>query len=106
MRMDVDYKPEISGQVPAHLLPRLAGIIAAHYVPVFLHEQDIGARWMHGNPVNAVAHLSRRLGDLLGVQAPIDRLPCRSSIVGTEGARSRNADENPARDAGIQKDSV
>src|SRR5439155_4207499 len=40
----VDYKAEISWQIAADLSPIIAGIVAAHYVPVFLHEEDIGSR--------------------------------------------------------------
>ena len=39
--VDVDDEPEVGGQVAADLLPRLAGVVAAHDVPVLLHEQRL-----------------------------------------------------------------
>ncbi len=41
--VDVDYESKVGRQIPADLLPQIAGIIAAHDVPVLLHEQHTWA---------------------------------------------------------------
>ncbi len=53
----VDGEPEVGRQVSADLTPGLPGVVAAHDVPVLLHEQDRRARRVHGQAVHAVAHL-------------------------------------------------
>ena len=86
VRVDRDGKSEIAGQIAANLIPRTASVIAAHYVPVFLHEQSIGARRMTGDAVHAVAHVRIRIGNVLRVQPAIDRFPGFSSVVGPKRA--------------------
>ena len=63
VRVDVDHETEIGGQVAADLVPRIAGIVAAHHVPMLLHEQHVGARAVHGDAVNAVADLGVGIGN-------------------------------------------
>src|SRR5690606_18718075 len=41
MCMDVDDKTKVGGEVAANLAPRFAAVVAAHHVPVFLHEKDV-----------------------------------------------------------------
>jgi thiazole synthase len=42
VRVNVDHEAEIGRQVPADLVPGIAGVVAAHHVPVLLHEQHFG----------------------------------------------------------------
>ena len=65
VRVNVDREPEVGRQVAADLVPRLAGVVAAHDVPVLLHEQHVRTRRVHGDAVNAVADLGSRVGDVL-----------------------------------------
>src|SRR6476469_624495 len=71
----VDGESEVARQVAAHLSPRLARVVAAHDVPVLLHEQYPGARAVHRDAVDAVADLGGRVRDALGVEAAVDRPP-------------------------------
>src|SRR4029077_17804461 len=93
-------------QISANLGPRVAGVVAAHDVPVLLHEEYARVRRMHGDVVNAVADLRRGIGDMFGTQSLIDGLPGLSAVVGAEGARGRDGDEYPLRIAGVQNDGV
>ena len=43
VRMHVDGKAEIGGQIAADLMPHVTRIIAAHHVPVLLHVKHLGA---------------------------------------------------------------
>ena len=63
-------EPEIGGQVAADFVPGIAGIVAAHHVPVLLHEQHARARGVHGDVVNAVADFGRRVGNVFRSAAP------------------------------------
>jgi len=82
-------------QVPADLIPRLAGVVAAHAVPVFLHEKHVRLGGMHGEAVHAVADLSGGIGDAFGAQSMVGRAPRLACVVGPEHARRRNGDEDP-----------
>jgi hypothetical protein len=85
-----DGEAEIAGQVTADLLPGVAGVVTAHHVPMLLHEQHVRARRVHGNIVDAVAHLGLRIGQLvLGVQAVGRRTPGLSAAIRVEGAGLR-----------------
>ena len=106
MRVDVDREPEVARQVAADLSPRLAGVVAAHDVPVLLHEQHVRTRPVHRDAVNAVADLGRRVGDLLGPEAAVDRPPRLAGVVGPEHARRRDGDEDPPGMARIEQDRV
>src|SRR5437773_1422175 len=75
MRMHVDRKSEIARQIAADLMPRSARVIAAHHVPVLLHEQRVRTRRMHRDPMHAVTDLGVRVRNILRVQPAIDRLP-------------------------------
>ncbi len=104
--VNLDHEPEVCGQVAADFLPRVAGVVAAHHIPVLLHEQHTRARSGHRDAVNAVADVGIRVGDVLGLQSTVDRLPRLTGVVAPEHARSRDGDEDPAAVARIQKDSV
>ena len=65
MGMDVDRKPEIGGQITAHLVPRLAGIVATQHIPVLLHEQHIRPRRVHRNAVYTVADIGILVGQFI-----------------------------------------
>src|SRR5439155_986368 len=39
VRVHIDHESKVSRQISADLLPGLAGIVAAHHIPVLLHEQ-------------------------------------------------------------------
>src|SRR5436309_526252 len=106
VRVDVDREPEVARQVPADLLPRLAGVVAAHDVPVLLHEEHARTRAVRRDAVNAVADLGSRVGDLLGSQAAVDRPPRLASVVGPEHASRRDRDERPLRIARVEHDRV
>ena len=71
--MDVDRKAEVRWEIVAHLPPRIAAMVAAHDVPMLLHEEHVGSRRMQGDMVHAVADLGFRIGDALRAQALIDR---------------------------------
>src|SRR5947209_7908129 len=106
VRVHLNDKPEVSGQVAADLLPGVAGVVTAHDVPVLLHEQDTRARFVHGNVMNAVTDLRVRVGDVLGAQAAVDRLPCLAAVIGAEGACGGDGNVDPARVLGIQDNGV
>src|SRR5437016_939434 len=61
---------------------------------------------MHGDAVNAVADLGSRIGHGDGVQSLVDRPPRLAGIIGTEGARSRDGDKDPAGYVRIEKNGV
>src|SRR5207249_386148 len=61
--VDVYDETEVGGQVATDLAPGVATVVAAHHVPVLLHEQDVGPRRVHGHVVDAVADLGVRVGD-------------------------------------------
>jgi hypothetical protein len=75
-------------------MPRLAGIVAAHHIPVLLHEQHAGTRPVHGDAVHAVADLRIRIRQLIrGLQAAVHRLPRLAGVVGAEYTRRRDGNE-------------
>jgi hypothetical protein len=41
MRVHIDHEAEIGRQIAAHFMPGIAGIIAAHHVPMLLHEEHV-----------------------------------------------------------------
>ena len=92
--VDVDGETEIGRQVTADLLPGVAGIVAAHHVPMFLHEQHVRARRMHREVMHAVADFGIRVGDALGVQPAVGRLPGLAAIVAAEHPRGRYRNED------------
>ena len=106
VRMHGDREAEVGRQVPADLVPRLASIVAAHDVPVLLHEEHAWARRVHRDAVDTMADLCRWIGNTFGAQAPVDRPPGRAGVVAAEGARGRDGDDDPLGLARIQQDRV
>src|SRR6478672_4111502 len=106
MRMNVDRKSEIAWQIAADLIPRTARVIAAHYIPMLLHEQRVRARRMHRDPMHAVTDLRVRVRNVLRMQSAIDRLPRFSAVVGAKRAGSRDCDGNSLGIARIEKNAV
>src|SRR5262249_17864331 len=106
VRVDLDREAEVGRQVAADLVPGLAGVVAAHDVPVLLHEQDVGARPVHGDAVNAVADLGVRVGDVVRTQPPVDRLPGLATIVRPERAGGRDGDVHALGILWIDEDGV
>ena len=107
MRVNVDHEAEIGRQIAAHFVPGIAGVVAAHHVPVLLHEQHVRAatgciamRWTQW-PTSAFGS-----GMYSDSQPVVDRLPGLARIVGAERARRRDRDEDPLRIAGIQQNRV
>src|SRR6185369_8848730 len=97
MRVYVDDKAEVRGQVAADFVPVVAGIVAAHDVPVLLHEEYAGARRVHGDAVNAMAHLGRGVGHDFGPQPAGDGPPGLAAVVGAKGAGGGDGDEDALR---------
>ena len=86
MGMDVNHKPKVRGQIAADLSPQVAGVVAAHYIPVFLHVQHVRTRGVQRDAVNAVAHLGVGIGNVWGLQSLVDRFPGGAAIVSAEKA--------------------
>ena len=89
---------EVGGQVAADLVPGVAGVVAAHHVPVLLHEQHVGrdgcmamrcTQW----PTSAVGS-----GMYCELQSAVDGLPGLAAVVGAERAGGGDGDEDPRRD--------
>jgi hypothetical protein len=57
---------------------------------MLLPKQHIRTRSVHRDAVNAMADLGIRVGDVLGLQPPVDRPPRLACIVGAESARRRD----------------
>ena len=107
MRMNINRKSEVGRQIAADLVPGFAGIVAAHDVPVLLHEQHVRARRMHGDAMDAVANFRSPGRELVkGFQPAIDRAPRLAAVVGAENARGRDGDEDSLGLARIQQDRV
>ena len=100
-------KAEVGGQVAADLVPGVAGVVAAHHIPMLLHEQHVRPRRVHGDAVHAVADLGLRVRDdsrsagpwLIGchVWPPSSR---------AEGAGRGDGDEDALGIAGVEEDGV
>ena len=104
--MHVDDESEVGRQVTADLAPILAGVVAAHYVPVLLHEQHAGPLRVHGNVMHAMPDLGGRVRNVLRVQPLVDRLPGDPAVVGAERAGRGDRDVHPLGIAGIEDDAV
>jgi hypothetical protein len=104
--VNVDDESEVGRQVPADLAPVVAGIVAAHHVPVLLHEQHVGVRAVHGDAMHAVTDFSRRVGHEIGFQSAGDRAPRFASVVAPKRARGGDGGEDPRGVARIQQDGV
>src|SRR4051812_4264328 len=56
--------------------------------------------------MDAVTDLGSGVGDILRPESLIDRFPVDSSVVGSEGTRGRDGDEDPTGVTGIKKNGV
>jgi hypothetical protein len=106
VRVHVDREAEVAGQVAAHLVPGAAGVVAAHDVPVLLHEQRVRARRVHRELVHAVPDLRLLGGDLTGLQALVDGQPAGAAVVGAEGTGGADGGEDAPLVGGVQQDRV
>ena len=100
------HEAEVGGQVAADLVPRVAGVVAAHHVPVLLHEQHVRARRVHRDAVDAVADLGIRVGNVLRCSPRLIGCQVSPRVVGAEGAGGRDGDVDPRRVARIEQDRV
>ena len=64
-------KPKSLGRLPLISRHEFAGVVAAHHIPMFLHEEHVGARGMHGDIVHAVPHIRFRVGQLVSDTRPL-----------------------------------
>jgi hypothetical protein len=95
MRVYVDGESEVRGQIAADLSPVVAGIVRPHHIPMLLHEEHTRPRRMHRDMVHTMADFRRRIGNVLGIKTPIDRLPGQASIVAAKGSRCGDGDKDP-----------
>src|SRR5947207_14115805 len=87
VRMHVNRKTEVGGQIAADFFPVVARVVRAHHVPVLLHEEDARTLRMHSDVVYAVSDLGVGIGNVLRLQSPINRLPAFAAIVSAKCAR-------------------
>src|SRR5690348_5187054 len=73
---------------------------------MLLHEQNARARLVHRHMMNAVANLSIGVGNVLGLQPAIDRLPRLAAIVGAKGSGGGNSDVDATGIARVENDGV
>jgi len=107
MRVHIDGEAEVGGQVAADLGPGVAGVIAAHDIPVLLHKEHAGPRRMQGNAMHAVADLRIGVRKLVRrLQAAVTGAPRLAAVVSSEDTRGGDGDMDPLRIAGVQKDCV
>src|SRR5258708_17242457 len=102
----INHEAEIGGEIATDFVPAVAGVVAAHDVPMLLHEERVWLGWMHGDVVNAVADFGVGIGNELGNQALVDRLPGFARIVGAERARGGNRDVDAIRIFLVENDGV
>ena len=107
VRVNIDRESEIGRQIAADLVPGFPGVVAAHDIPVLLHEQHFRTGRMHGDPMDAVPDFRIRIGNFVrGFQPAIRRLPGLTGVIRPEYARRRDRDEDPFGPARIQNDGV
>ena len=87
VRVNGDREAEVAGQIATDLAPVVAAVVAAHDVPVLLHVERVRPARMNRDIVHAVSNVGDRIGDVIGPQALVDRLPRPAAILGPECAR-------------------
>src|SRR5438105_5027706 len=92
VRMHINRETEIAWQIAAHFAPGIAGVVAPHHVPMFLHEQRVRLRRMHRDAMNAMTDFRQRIGNILRMQTAIDGLPRLAAVITTESTRGRDRD--------------
>ena len=73
---------------------------------MLLHEEHAGTRLVQRDAVDAMADFGLRVGDVLRVQALVDRLPAGAAVVRAERARRGDGDVQPLGVLGIDQDRV
>ena len=105
--MNVNGKTEVRRQVSADLAPLVASVVAAHHVPVLLHEKNVGTRRMHRDAVHTMTDFRVGIGQLIRrFQAAIYRLPRLAAIICAEDARRRDRYVDPMRIGRMEQDRV
>ena len=104
--VNVNDEAEIGGKIAADFVPLIAGVIAAHDVPMFLHEENIGTRRMQGDVMDTVADFGVLIGNVRGTEAAVDGRPGFAAVVGAEGAGGGNGDVDAVEILGILDDGV
>src|SRR5262245_46725426 len=94
MSVNVNYKSKICRQVTTDLCPVIAGIIRAQHIPVFLHKQYVWTRRVLGDVMDAVAHFSIWIRNVLRVQSFINWFPGCTAVVAAECASRGDSDKN------------
>ena len=103
--MHVDGEAEVGRQVTAHLLPGLAGVVAAHDVPVLLHIEHLGARRVPGEAVHAVADLGVLVRDGPRPEPLVHGAPVLPTVVGAKDAGGRDGHEDALGVARVERGS-
>src|SRR5579859_3158379 len=106
VRVYVDGKTEIGGKISADFGPGISGIVAAHDVPVFLHEEQSGLPRIHSDVVHAMPNFSQGIGNVLRVKSLVDRLPRFSAVVGAKRSRRGDSDVHPLRILRVKNDGM
>ncbi len=104
--VNVDHETKIARQVAAHLVPQFTAVVAAHHIPVLLHEQHFRAVGMHGDAVHAVTHFGVRVGDVVGLQPAVDRPPGLPVVITAEDARGGDGNGHPSMVARVEQHRV
>jgi hypothetical protein len=99
----VDREAEVARQVAADLAPVVAGVVAAHHVPVLLHEEHVRPRRMHRDAVHAVADLGVRDRGCARSAAPVDRRHVCAAVVAAEAAGGGDGDGDALRFGGSSR---
>ena len=106
MGVNVDDEAEVAGQIAADFVPVVARVVAAHHVPVLLHEQGVRPCRVHGYVVDAVADFGGAIGDVVGVQPLVDRFPRLPPVVAAESAGGRDGDDDTVGVGRVEDDGV
>src|SRR6185437_13601573 len=104
--VDVDGESEIGGQIAADFAPVFAGVVGAHDIPVLLHENRIGARFMQRDAVHAMPDLGGGIGHEVGTQAVRDDFPCLAAVVGAKASGGGDGDVDAFWIGGIDENCV
>src|SRR5215469_94948 len=104
--MHIDNESEVGRQVAADLAPLFTGVVAAHHVPMLLHEQHAGSLRIHGDMMDTMPDLGRRIGNVLRMQPLVDGLPGHSAVVAAKRTGGRYGNVQPLGIARIKEDGV
>jgi hypothetical protein len=73
---------------------------------VLLHEQHVGTRRVHADPVDAVSDLPILVRQLLRAETTVDRAPRLAAVVRAERSRRGDRHDHPLRLARVDQDRV